>query len=227
MTKSRRPVLPAVRRARDRIQRLRRRGVRRPSTARTGFSTTCAQPVLLQARRLHPRRRHGATFQDSAGTWWHIVDDRDRREEQLRTPDRHLARGFRRRRGVYCDTAYGDYPTYLPGTGGDKPDANRPAAGAGGFTGWMLLNYNKPVTVSSTLGGFAANFAVDEDLRTYWSASTGDAGRVDPERPRGGEHHPGGPDQLRRPGRRADGQSPGAVPPVQASGVTGRARRGR
>jgi hypothetical protein len=40
----------------------------------------------------------------------------------------------------------------------------------------MLLNYNNPVTVSSTLGGFAANFAVDEDLKTYWSAATGDAG---------------------------------------------------
>jgi hypothetical protein len=32
------------------------------------------------------------------------------------------------------------------------------------------------VTVSSTLGALAANFAVDEDLKTYWSAATGDAG---------------------------------------------------
>jgi len=39
----------------------------------------------------------------------------------------------------------------------------------------MLLNYNKPVRVSSTLGGFAANNAVDEDIRTYWSAATGSA----------------------------------------------------
>jgi hypothetical protein len=40
----------------------------------------------------------------------------------------------------------------------------------------MLLNYNKPVTVSSTLGGMAPNFAVDEDLKTYWSATSGDSG---------------------------------------------------
>jgi xylan 1,4-beta-xylosidase len=120
---------------------------------------------------------HGATFQDGAGTWWHTS-----------TIAIGVKNNFERRIGIwpagfdadgvmYCDTAYGDYPTYLPGaTGGDKPDANRPAAGAGRFAGWMLLNYNKPVTVSSTLGGFAANFAADEDLRTYWSAASGDPG---------------------------------------------------
>jgi len=40
----------------------------------------------------------------------------------------------------------------------------------------MLLNYNKPVWVSSTLGGYLPNNAVDESIKTYWSAKTGDAG---------------------------------------------------
>ena len=40
----------------------------------------------------------------------------------------------------------------------------------------MLLNYAKPVQVSSALAAFPANYAVDEDIKTYWSASTGDAG---------------------------------------------------
>ena len=44
------------------------------------------------------------------------------------------------------------------------------------FTGWMLLNYNKPVAVSSTLGGYAANFSVDESMKTYWSAASGNKG---------------------------------------------------
>lgn len=39
-----------------------------------------------------------------------------------------------------------------------------------------MLNYNKPVKVSSTLGGYGANFAVDEDIRTYWSAASGARG---------------------------------------------------
>jgi len=40
----------------------------------------------------------------------------------------------------------------------------------------MLLNYKKPVTVSSTLGSYAANHAVDENIKTYWSAATGNKG---------------------------------------------------
>jgi hypothetical protein len=40
----------------------------------------------------------------------------------------------------------------------------------------MLLNYAKPVRASSTLGGFAPNLAVDEDLKTYWSAASDDPG---------------------------------------------------
>jgi len=39
----------------------------------------------------------------------------------------------------------------------------------------MLLNYKKPVQVSSSLGGFPANNAVDENIKTYWSAQTGEA----------------------------------------------------
>ncbi|MGC4035489.1 MAG: family 43 glycosylhydrolase [Chitinophagaceae bacterium] len=47
---------------------------------------------------------------------------------------------------------------------------------AGTFTGWMLLNYKKPVQVSSTYGDYNANNAVDESVKTYWSAASGDKG---------------------------------------------------
>jgi hypothetical protein len=40
----------------------------------------------------------------------------------------------------------------------------------------MLLNYKKPVTVSSTYGNYAANNAVDESIKTYWSAATANKG---------------------------------------------------
>ncbi len=69
---------------------------------------------------------------------------------------------------MYTNTAFGDYPHYLP-TKADNHLKSR-------FTGWMLLNYNKPVQVSSTLGGYQANNAVDESMRTYWSAASGKAG---------------------------------------------------
>lgn len=70
---------------------------------------------------------------------------------------------------LYSNTAYGDYPTYLPSEKKGHTDLES-------FTGWMLLNYNKPVQVSSTLGGFQPNFIVDEDIKTYWSAKTADKG---------------------------------------------------
>jgi hypothetical protein len=40
----------------------------------------------------------------------------------------------------------------------------------------MLLNYQKPVTVSSVAGNYQPNYAVDESIKTYWSAATGNPG---------------------------------------------------
>jgi hypothetical protein len=72
--------------------------------------------------------------------------------------------GFDKDGILYSNTAYGDYPTYLPSENKNHLNNN--------FSGWMLLNYNKPVQVSSTLGGFQSNLAVDEDIKTYWSAKS-------------------------------------------------------
>jgi hypothetical protein len=69
---------------------------------------------------------------------------------------------------LYTNTVFGDYPHYLPAGKNDDPFST--------FTGWMLLNYNKPVVVSSTLGGYEPNYAVDESIKTYWSARTSNRG---------------------------------------------------
>ncbi len=112
---------------------------------------------------------HGATFQDKFGDWWHIS-----------TIGICVKNNFERRNGVwpagfdsdgilYANTAYGDYPTYLPGIQRDHTKDPGP--------GWMLLNYSKPVRASTTLAGaFAPNLAVDEDIKTYWSAKSGGKG---------------------------------------------------
>jgi xylan 1,4-beta-xylosidase len=111
---------------------------------------------------------HGSTFQDKCGNWWHVstiaISVKNNFERRLGL----WPAGFDSDGILFCTTAYGDYPHYIPSMPGD---VYTPL-----FTGWMLLNQKKPVTVSSTLGGFAANNAVDEDIKTYWSAATGDAG---------------------------------------------------
>ncbi len=110
---------------------------------------------------------HGASFQDNQKNWWHVSTI------QLSTKNNFERRigiwpaGFDKDDVMWCNTAFGDYPHYSPSAGLDIKKA---------FTGWMLLNYNKPVEVSSTLGGYLPNNAVDESMKTYWSAETGKAG---------------------------------------------------
>jgi hypothetical protein len=111
---------------------------------------------------------HGATWKDKYGNYWHIstmvVNVKNNFERRIG----FWPAGFDKDGVLYCNTAYGDYPQYLPGGKEDHIKGN--------FTGWMILNYNKPVEVSSTLGGFEPNNAVDEDIKTYWSAKTANKG---------------------------------------------------
>lgn len=111
---------------------------------------------------------HGATFQDNWRNWWHIS-----------TLVVNVKNSFERRLGLwptsfdkdgvlYTNTVFGDYPHYLPKGKNDDPFSF--------FTGWMLLNYGKPVVVSSILGGYLPNYAVDESIKTYWSAKTSNRG---------------------------------------------------
>jgi len=108
---------------------------------------------------------HGSTFKDTLGNYWHIA-----------TVAICVRDIFERRLGMYpakffddgqaaVNTYLGDYPQYVPAGKADAFDSNSP--------GWMLLSLNKPVTVSSTLPNFPATNAVDEDLKTWWSAATG------------------------------------------------------
>lgn len=118
---------------------------------------------------------HGATFKDTYNNWWHVstiaISVKNNFERRIGL----WPAGFDKDDVLYMDAAFGDYPHYLPAA------SNTSSAGAGlgqaaAFTGWMLLNYNKPVTVSSTLASYYANFAVDENIKTYWSAATANKG---------------------------------------------------
>lgn len=105
---------------------------------------------------------HGSTFQDLQGRWWHIA-----------TMTISVRKIFERRLGLFPvrftsdgqmveDTYLSDYPHRWGG--------NR------GLAGWMLLSYRKPVTASSVLDEHPPQMAVDENIRDWWSAKTGNAG---------------------------------------------------
>lgn len=116
---------------------------------------------------------HGATFKDKWDQYWHVstmvISVKNSFERRIGI----WPAGFDKDDVMYTNTAFGDYPHYIPGT--TVPPASADAIHET-FTGWMLLNYNKPVTVSSTLGGYLPNNAVDENIKTYWSAKTADKG---------------------------------------------------
>jgi hypothetical protein len=112
---------------------------------------------------------HGSTFQDNQRKYWHVstmvVAVKNNFERRLGI----WPAGFDKDDVMYCNTSFGDYPHYLPGDMIDHSQSR--------FTGWMLLNYKKPVQVSSTLGSmYNANNAVDETIKTYWSAATSNKG---------------------------------------------------
>ena len=111
---------------------------------------------------------HGATYQDKWNNYWHVstiaISVKNNFERRIGI----WPAGFDKDNVMYMDAAFGDYPTYLPSGQEDHLKSR--------FTGWMLLNYDKPVTVSSTLGSYYPNQAVDENIKTYWSAVSGNKG---------------------------------------------------
>ena len=111
---------------------------------------------------------HSSTFQDKYGNYWHI--------STMTISQKHM---FERRLGLfpmffdndgilYTYTGFGDFPFTIPQKKISGPDEL--------FSQWMLLSYKKPVEVSSELPDHTKNFASDEDIRTYWSAKTGNKG---------------------------------------------------
>lgn len=131
---------------------------------------------------------HGNTFADNYGNYWNTgtckISVKDRFERRI---DMFPA-GFDKDDIMYSITAYGDFPIKLPTKSRDHSK--------GASTGWMLLSYKKPVTVSSfekcqdietnrmDHGGkkvyeticYDASNLTDENIQTYWSATTAEKG---------------------------------------------------
>ena len=111
---------------------------------------------------------HSSTFQDKYGNYWHIAT--------MTISQKHM---FERRLGLfptffdkdgvmYAHTGFGDFPFKMPTKKINSPEEL--------FPDWMLLSNNKQVTVSSELADHPKKYAADEEIRTFWSAKTGNKG---------------------------------------------------
>lgn len=114
---------------------------------------------------------HGSTFRDNYKNWWHVSTIMLSVKNNFERRNGIWPAGFDKDDVMWCNTAFGDYPHFLP-----EQLKNAPLKYGDGFSGWMLLNYKKPITVSSTLGNYNANNANDENIKTYWSAATANNG---------------------------------------------------
>jgi len=165
-------------------------------TSPLGPFTAISDPLSIKLGGFVRGAGHGATFQDNLKNYWHIsttvISVKNTFERRLGI----WPAGFDSDDIMWCNTTFGDYPHFIPASpnlseGGAIADSaklkksntvtvsseNPPSGGRGAwFTGWMLLNYNKPVQVSSTLGSYFPNQAVDELGKTYWSAATANKG---------------------------------------------------
>ncbi|QLE01479.1 family 43 glycosylhydrolase [Galbibacter sp. BG1] len=131
---------------------------------------------------------HGSTVKDNNGNYWHFstmaISVNYKFERRLGM----YPAGFEENGQMFVNTAYGDYPQYLPGTE-VKDHKER-------FTGWMLLSYNKPVSTNSAIvegeskvvdesekgymqeqiKGYEIEKINDEEIRSYWvSAANNDS----------------------------------------------------
>lgn len=132
------------------------------------FALQATNPFCLKPEGFVAGGGHGSSFADLFGNRWQIGAVSISRKHMF---ERRLAMFpvFCDSTGtLYADTKYGDYPMYLPTKKVKSPEEL--------FTGWMLLSYNKPVTVSSALDTCPATNMTDESIRTYWAAKTGNAG---------------------------------------------------
>jgi len=107
---------------------------------------------------------HGSTVKDPYGKYWHfgttVVGINYKFERRIV----QFPAGFDEDDQLYTNTAYGDYPYYLP----SAKKRNR----EDWFTGWMLLSYQKPVKASSFESDFKPENVVDESVKTFWVAKT-------------------------------------------------------
>ncbi len=129
---------------------------------------------------------HGSTVRDNNGNYWHYATMAISVNFKFERRIGMYPAGFDDNGQMYVNTAYGDYPHYLPDAEVDDHKYR--------FTGWMLLSYNKPVTTNSPLveekvnvvdesdSGFMLGQITDyniekindEEIRSYWVSKAND-----------------------------------------------------
>ncbi|MDB4888818.1 MAG: coagulation factor 5/8 type domain protein [Gemmatimonadetes bacterium] len=143
-------------------------GVYTSRSPTSGFTYAPYSPFSYKPGGFVGSAGHSGEFRDKQGNYWRVT-----------TMDISVLQKFERRIGIFpsgfdadgvmrTNTYLGDYPQFLPGVARSPLDSNR--------TSWMLLSGGRTATASSTADKHPTAHAFDEDIRTQWGATTGNAG---------------------------------------------------
>ncbi|HAH25319.1 MAG TPA: carbohydrate-binding protein, partial [Prolixibacteraceae bacterium] len=108
---------------------------------------------------------HGSTFADRYGNWWHIATMTISVKHAFERRLGLFPVGFDKDGTMFSYDEFGDYPLIMPNHKYTDVTELNP--------GWSLLSYHKKAEASSFLNKNPVEYAFDEDIRTYWSAQTG------------------------------------------------------
>ena len=110
---------------------------------------------------------HGSTVCGPGGIYWHFGTIHLSINYKIERRLCMFPTFFDEDGAMYSDTYFGDYPHY-------SPDQVSRQTTSGGFRGWMLLSYGKPVKASSQLESYPVENVTDENLKTFWVAEKND-----------------------------------------------------
>ncbi|MBQ8073283.1 MAG: family 43 glycosylhydrolase [Clostridia bacterium] len=104
---------------------------------------------------------HGSTIEDRYGNLWHVASMGISVNADFERRVGLFPAGVDKEGLLFCNQNFADYPMEIP-AGRFDPWSVRPKH--------MLLSYRKAVTASSSLEDHPPELAVDESIRTWWTA---------------------------------------------------------
>ena len=125
-------------------------------------------PTTARHRGFVTGNGHGCTFKDLNGKYWSITTVV---VSVLHIFERRLAIipiDFDKDGLPHSLTNFGDYPQFLPGV---KTNPEK-----GNLAGWNLLSRTKNASASSSIDSLPPSMAFDENIKTWWSATTDNLG---------------------------------------------------
>ncbi len=108
---------------------------------------------------------HGSTVIGPQKQYWHFASGAVSVNVNWERRINMFPAGFDNTGNMFVDTYFGDYPHYAPAISGQH----------GGFRGWMLLSYKKPVKASSYDLDYKPSNINDENIKTFWLAKNNSA----------------------------------------------------